>query len=123
MSKRSPGSVIKPLIVYAPAIEAGWSIDKTVDDSPADYNGWKPTDFDNQWRGQIPMYTALANSYNIPAINTYQAIGPKVGNALGREFGLDLSSKMMFYRRHSELELKRIHGKLLRLIKFSQMAE
>ena len=93
MSKRSPGSVIKPLIVYAPAIEAGWSIDKTVDDSPADYNGWKPTDFDNQWRGQIPMYTALANSYNSPAINTYQAIGPKVGNALGREFGLDLSSK------------------------------
>lgn len=93
MSKRSPGSVIKPLIVYAPAIEAGWSIDKTVDDSPADYNGWKPTDFDNQWRGQIPMYTALANSYNIPAINTYQAIGPKVGNALGSEFGLDLSSK------------------------------
>lgn len=93
MSKRSPGSVIKPLIVYAPAIEAGWSIDKTVDDSPADYNGWKPTDFDNQWREQIPMYTALANSYNIPAINTYQAIGPKVGNALGREFGLDLSSK------------------------------
>lgn len=93
MSKRSPGSVIKPLIVYAPAIEAGWSIDKTVDDSPVDYNGWKPTDFDNQWRGQIPMYTALANSYNIPAINTYQAIGPKVGNALGREFGLDLSSK------------------------------
>lgn len=93
MSKRSPGSVIKPLIVYAPAIEAGWSIDKTVDDSPADYNGWKPTDFDNQWRGQIPMYTALANSYNIPAINTYQAIEPKVGNALGREFGLDLSSK------------------------------
>lgn len=93
MSKRSPGSVIKPLIVYAPAIEAGWSIDKTVDDSPADYNGWKPTDFDNQWRGQIPMYTALANSYNIPAINTYQAIGPNVGNALGREFGLDLSSK------------------------------
>ncbi|ADZ64712.1 penicillin-binding protein [Lactococcus lactis subsp. lactis] len=93
MSKRSPGSVIKPLIVYAPAIEAGWSIDKTVDDSPADYNGWKPTDFDNQWRGQIPMYTALANSYNIPAINTYQTIGPKVGNALGREFGLDLSSK------------------------------
>ena len=48
MSKRYPGSVIKPLIVYAPAIEAGWSIDKTVDDSPADYNGWKPTDFDNQ---------------------------------------------------------------------------
>ncbi|QQE99993.1 PBP1A family penicillin-binding protein [Lactococcus lactis] len=93
MSKRSPGSVIKPLIVYAPAIEAGWSINKTVDDSPADYNGWKPTDFDNQWRGEIPMYTALANSYNIPAINTYQAIGPKVGNALGREFGLDLSSK------------------------------
>lgn len=93
MSKRSPGSVIKPLIVYAPAIEAGWAIDKLVDDSPADYNGWKPTDFDNQWRGEIPMYNALANSYNIPAINTYQTIGPKVGNALGREFGLKLTSK------------------------------
>ncbi|MFC4652908.1 PBP1A family penicillin-binding protein [Lactococcus nasutitermitis] len=93
MAKRSPGSAIKPLIVYSPAIEAGWSIDKLVDDSPADYNGWKPTDADGLWRGEVPMYQAVANSYNIPAINTYQTIGPKVGNALGRDFGIDLTSK------------------------------
>lgn len=93
MGKRSPGSAIKPLIVYTPAIEAGWSINHTVDDSPTDYNGWKPNDADGQWRGEIPLYQALANSYNIPAISTYKTIGPSIGNEKGREFGISLPSK------------------------------
>ncbi|MDR2977379.1 MAG: PBP1A family penicillin-binding protein [Streptococcaceae bacterium] len=92
-AQRSPGSVIKPMIVYSPAIEAGWSIDKTVHDAPADYNGWKPQNADQTFHGDMPLYQALANSYNIPAINTYKEIGPSVGNELGRKFGLKLTEK------------------------------
>ncbi|WP_460023477.1 transglycosylase domain-containing protein [Lactovum odontotermitis] len=92
-SQRSPGSVIKPMIVYSPAIEAGWSIDKTVHDAPTDYDGWKPENADRTFHGDMPLYQALANSYNIPAINTYKEIGPSVGNALGRKFGLKLTAK------------------------------
>lgn len=92
-AQRSPGSAIKPLIVYTPAIETGWAIDKTVQDAPTNYNGWQPLDADGQWHGDMPMYQALANSYNIPAINTYQTLTPAKGNAKGREFGLELNSK------------------------------
>ncbi|HEY0222233.1 PBP1A family penicillin-binding protein [Lactovum miscens] len=93
-AKRSPGSVIKPLIVYAPAIEAGWAIDKTVHDVPTTYDGnWSPQNADGNFHGDMPMYQALANSYNIPAINTYKEIGPSTGNALGKKFGLNLTSE------------------------------
>ncbi|MDR0298658.1 MAG: PBP1A family penicillin-binding protein [Streptococcaceae bacterium] len=93
-AKRSPGSVIKPLIVYGPAVEAGWLIDKTLHDAQTTYSGnWTPQNADGTFHGDMPMYQALANSYNIPAINTYQEIGPAVGNALGKKFGLNLSAQ------------------------------
>ncbi|MDR0198977.1 MAG: PBP1A family penicillin-binding protein [Streptococcaceae bacterium] len=88
-AQRSTGSAIKPLIAYSPAIEDGWTIDKTVYDVATTYpGGWKPTDAEAGWRGAMPMYQALANSYNIPAITTYEQIGPSKGNALGRKFGI-----------------------------------
>jgi penicillin-binding protein 2A len=90
---RSPGSTIKPLIVYTPAIEAGWSINQTVSDQAMDYNGWQPMNADQQWHGDMPLYQALANSYNIPAINTFEAIGIKTGLAKGKQFGLKLTAK------------------------------
>lgn len=92
-SGRSPGSTIKPLIVYAPAIEAGWSINKTVRDQATDYNGWAPLNADRRWHGDMPLYQALANSYNIPAINTFKSVGIQTGIAKGKQFGLDLTSK------------------------------
>ena len=92
-SGRSPGSTIKPLVVYAPAIEAGWSINKTVRDQATDYNGWAPLNADRRWHGDMPLYQALANSYNIPAINTFKSVGIQTGIANGKQFGLNLTSK------------------------------
>ena len=40
--KRSPGSTIKPLVVYAPALASGWSINKDLPNKPIDYNGYTP---------------------------------------------------------------------------------
>lgn len=93
-SKRSTGSVIKPLIAYLPAVQAGWEIDKVLEDKPTTYpNNWQPQNYSGEYLGTVPMYQALANSYNIPAINTYQAITPEKGNAVGREFGLNLTKE------------------------------
>lgn len=92
MAKRSPGSAIKPLIVYTPAIEAGWSINKIVDDVATTFGDWAPTEADGTWAGEVPLYQALANSYNIPAVETYKTIGPSIGNAKGKEFGITVNS-------------------------------
>ncbi|WP_347981551.1 PBP1A family penicillin-binding protein [Lactococcus petauri] len=93
-SKRSTGSVIKPLIAYLPAVQAGWPIDKVLEDKPTTYPGnWTPQNYSGEHLGTVPMYQALANSYNIPAINTYRDITPEKGNAVGREFGLNLNKK------------------------------
>lgn len=92
MAKRSPGSAIKPLIVYTPAIEAGWTINRIVNDVPTDFGNWSPTEASGTWAGQVPLYQALANSYNIPAISTYKTIGPAVGNAKGKEFGITVNT-------------------------------
>lgn len=92
MGKRSPGSAIKPLIVYTPAIEAGWSINKIVNDVPTNFGNWSPTEASGTWAGKVPLYQALANSYNIPAIETYKTIGPSVGNAKGKAFGISINN-------------------------------
>nr|WP_233278887.1 penicillin-binding protein PBP2A [Floricoccus tropicus] len=92
-SQRSPGSTIKPLVVYSPAVEAGWSINEMLDDQPHDYNGYKPENYSKTYQGQVPMYQALADSLNLPAIYTVDKLGVKTAVAKGKSFGLNLSEK------------------------------
>ena len=92
-AKRSPGSTIKPLVAYSPAIEAGWDIGKMLDDSPHDYDGYKPENYSRTYSGQVPMYQALADSLNLPAVYTVDKLGVKNAVAKGKAFGLDLTDK------------------------------
>lgn len=89
-SKRSPGSTIKPLIVYSPAIAAGWSIDKLLPNRPMDFNGYSPNNYAGIATEDIPMYQALANSYNIPAVYTVDQLGISKAITYGKKFGLDM---------------------------------
>lgn len=91
-SKRSPGSTIKPLIVYSPAIAAGWSIDTSLPNSPMDFNGYTPNNYGGIATEDIPMYQALANSYNIPAVYTVDKLGISKAISYGKKFGLDMDS-------------------------------
>ena len=83
---RQPGSAFKPFI-YLAAIENGFTPDSQIDDSPIDINGWKPTNFGNEYRGPINLRTALTHSSNMAAIRLMQAVGPErvveVANRLG----------------------------------------
>jgi|694.fasta_scaffold00232_26 1A family penicillin-binding protein len=71
-SSRQPGSSIKPL-TYALYIDGGATPYKMIEDSPVQYklpNGdvYKPTNYDGRFHGVMPLKSALANSYNIPAV-------------------------------------------------------
>ena len=80
---RSPGSTIKPLLVYAPAIPRTKKIIGS-QTALADFktnlgNNYSVTDYGGQIQNRfIPATEALAQSYNIPAVNLYKHIKPSV---------------------------------------------
>jgi penicillin-binding protein, 1A family len=96
-SKRQPGSSIKPLVVYGPALEKGGYFPGTVlDDMPVSYNGgsWSPKNDDGSWNGLIPMRYALALSRNVYAVKLLKQIGVDYGWQFAKEhFGLPLEEK------------------------------
>ena len=99
-SPRPPGSTIKPLVVYGPAIEKGGYFPGTVlDDMPVSYNqgtgkAWAPTDFDTidkGWKGLITMRYALEDSVNVYAVKLLSQIGVDYGWKFGKDnLGLPL---------------------------------
>ena len=99
---RSTGSSIKPLTVYAAAIDSEKATANTiVDDSPLstetsnkyESNGvpYTPND-DNQPRGPITMYSAIKTSQNLAAVNLEDKIGISTGYAYAQKFGLSVTS-------------------------------
>ncbi|MGT2907743.1 penicillin-binding protein PBP2A [Streptococcus dentiloxodontae] len=88
-SSRSPGSTIKPLVVYSPAVASGWDIDTDLPNTVKDYDGYAPTNYGGIETEDLPMYQALANSYNIPAVYLLNEIGIDKGISYGKKFGLN----------------------------------
>ncbi len=76
---RQPGSSIKPLM-YATALERGITAATGVDDTPvvfriSDTESYRPVNYDGKFHGKVSIRSALANSYNIPAVRTLNNIG------------------------------------------------
>lgn len=57
-----------------------------------DFDGYQPHNYGNYESEDVPMYQALANSYNIPAVSTLNDIGIDKAFAYGKKFGLDMTS-------------------------------
>ena len=78
-SQRQPGSAIKPLL-YAAALSDDLISPATILwDVPVTYtvgNGltYKPVNYDSKFHGPVTVRTALANSYNIPAVKLLDAL-------------------------------------------------
>lgn len=98
---RSTGSAIKPLTVYAPAIDLKLASASTVvNDSPLpdemlkkySYN-FQPKNVTNDYKGPVTLRTALTYSINTIALKTEDYIGLKNGIAYGEKFGLKFNSR------------------------------
>ena len=84
-AKRQPGSSLKPIAVYAPAVDKGLISPITVlDDYPHHLEGGRPwpVNVDHVYRGLVTVREALANSYNTVSVRT-------LSDLLGERKGFD----------------------------------
>jgi penicillin-binding protein 1A len=85
-SRRQPGSAIKPVLVYGPAIDRyGYNPASMMLDEPVDFNGYKPDDAGGSYSGWVTLRQAVVRSINIPAV--------RVLNDIGLESAKDFASK------------------------------
>ncbi|MFH1705607.1 MAG: transglycosylase domain-containing protein [Patescibacteria group bacterium] len=103
---RQPGSAIKP-INYATALDKGYTAATIIPDTPITYRipgqpPYSPKNYDNKFHGNISLRTALASSFNIPAVKVLSSYGVdqmiKTGERMGittwgdtSRFGLSLT--------------------------------
>lgn len=72
LSSRPPGSAIKPLIVYTPLLERGYTADSIVNDQK-DPDG--PKNSNNSYSGSITLRTAVEKSKNTVAWEKFNELG------------------------------------------------
>ena len=90
-AKRQTGSSFKPF-VFAAALDAGYSPNDTVLDAPLTINirgsgPWSPKNYTRNFRGEINLTTALANSINTATIRLQEAVGRDKVRRVAQAFG------------------------------------
>ena len=77
MTRRSPGSALKPF-VYGLAFDGLMLHPQTlIDDAPLSVSGYEPQNFDREWHGPVSAREALQQSLNVPAIRVLEKVGPE----------------------------------------------
>ncbi|MCK9297255.1 MAG: penicillin-binding protein 1B, partial [Desulfobulbaceae bacterium] len=78
-AQRPIGSLVKPA-VYLTALANGYTLATPVDDvavtlASAGTKKWRPANFDKREHGRVPLYEALAHSYNLATIRVGLDVG------------------------------------------------
>ncbi|OGF99838.1 hypothetical protein A2153_06140, partial [Candidatus Gottesmanbacteria bacterium RBG_16_38_7b] len=96
LAPRQPGSAFKP-ITYGYAFDHGFTPTSTLLDAPVVYKSpgsteiYAPVNYDGKFHGTVTVRSALANSYNVPAVKTLEKLG--VDNV--KKIGIDLGLKSL----------------------------
>lgn len=85
-AERQPGSAIKPLVVYCPALEKGYTTALSLLDAPVKIGKDTIHNYDHKYSGMITMRTAVQWSKN-----TYAA---RLLNTIGIDQGLEFAQKL-----------------------------
>ncbi len=86
-AKRQPGSAFK-LFVYLAALDAGFRPDSLAVDEPIEVDGWKPRNASGEFRGQVTLRTAFAESINTVAVKLTEHIGREKVIGVARVLGI-----------------------------------
>lgn len=93
-SPRQPGSAIKPLIVYGPAFERGYTLETTVVDEK--FEGG-PRNSDRTYAGEIDVKTAIYLSKNTVAWKIFEELTPEVGLSYLKKMRFASISELDYY--------------------------
>lgn len=88
--KRQPGSAIKPLAVFAPALENGYRPTSFLTDEKIEINGYSPRNFNDRYSGRVTLREALIRSLNVPAVELLHEMGINVGLEFLKQSGIPL---------------------------------
>ena len=92
--KRLPASLMKPLLVYAPAIEENLISPATpILDEKTDFGGYCPKNFNDTYEGYVSARYALSHSVNVPAVKILNALGVEKGAQYLKRMGLEVSTE------------------------------
>ncbi len=76
---RQPGSTMKPIAAYAPALEADLiSYSQLINDTKTSYNGWTPKNWYGHYKGNVTVQKALEISINAIPVYLVNKLTPQV---------------------------------------------
>ena len=92
--RRQPGSALKPLVAYAPAIDRyGYMTASVLKDEPTNFGGYKPRNASYTYYGNVSMRTALQNSLNVSTVALMNDIGVPAGREYLEKVGIPLDNR------------------------------
>jgi penicillin-binding protein 1A len=97
-SRRQPGSAFKP-IIYAAALEKGYTPSSILMDSPVEYSDhdggtyWAPKNYDKNFMGPITFQNALAHSRNVVTVKILEDVGVSYALKFIKKLGIDSQIK------------------------------
>jgi len=93
-AKSSPGSSIKPIMDYAPAIETGsWGPTSIMDNQPQDFGGgYTPQNWDPAAPAKVTLQYGLQWSQNVASVWLLKQIGIQTGADFAAHDGIQLTS-------------------------------
>ena len=92
--KRLPASLMKPLLVYAPALEMNAISPATpISDERTDFGGYSPKNYNDEYSGYVSARYALSHSVNVPAVKILNVIGVDTGAEYMNKMGLPVAEE------------------------------
>ena len=92
--RRQPGSALKPLVAYAPAIDQyGYMTASVLKDEPTNFGGYKPRNASYTYYGNVSIRSALQSSLNVATVALLDEIGVEAGRAYLEKVGIPLDDR------------------------------
>lgn len=90
--KRSPASAIKPILVYAPALDSKTvTLATRILNERADFSGYNPRNYGDEYGGYESVLTSIKNSLNVPAVKVLNAVGVKKAAEYAKKAGVTVT--------------------------------